>query len=884
MIHISQTAKRNPRAFFWASGALSLIMILLVALPSIWPQPYALLNPLRIDTDPENMLSQDEPVRVFHNRQKKEFSLYDMVVVGVVNESHPQGVFNKKSLSNIYALTEFAKTIQWRDDEGETQGVISVDLMAPSTVDNIEPGGLGVVKFEWLMKQPPADDAAALAVREKAQNLPLLNGTIVSEDGKAIALYIPITAKNVSYNVVEQLKGKIAEFATDGPSADQYHVTGLPVAQDTFGVEMFKQMAISAPMAMMLIFLLMWYFFKKVSLVISPMIVAMVSVIMTMGLLVITGNTVHIMSSMIPIFIMPIAVLDAIHILSDFYDRYPRYKDRKQTLDHVMKELSAPMLYTTLTTAVGFASLALTPIPPVQTFGIFVSIGVIMAWFFTITLVPAYIMLMPEEKFADFGLTLADDDRGALARSLKGLGRVTFSGAKLIILAVFILGGVAWIGVNRIVINDNPVKWFAPDHEIRVADRALNERFAGTYMAYLELNSGGETETVAEFARNLQARMADHALSPLQEMAPEVAALAAEAQSPKQLIDRLIAAMEQRMETVADVEWDVWDGALTWAGEYLARGETFKNPEVLNYMVRLQDFLQETGRVGKSSSLADVVRTVHRELFMGDQEAYRIPDSRAAVAETLITYQNSHRPQDLWHFVTPDYKKTNLWLQLKSGDNRDMSALVDQVDRFFRDNPPPEGVTHDWFGLTYINVIWQDKMVAGMANAFIGSFVIVLVMMIFLFRSLWWGVMAMVPLAFTISMIYGIIGLIGKDYDMPVAVLSSLSLGLAVDYAIHFLARSREMKKKFPDWKSTSVAVFGEPARAISRNVIVVGIGFMPLLAAPLVPYKTVGVFISAILLLAGIATLTILPALIRIFEGFLFKKPPLTEKTIERT
>ena len=60
-------------------------------------------------------------------------------------------------------------------------------------------------------------------------------------------------------------------------------------------------------------------------------------------------------------------------------------------------------------------------------------------------------------------------------------------------------------------------------------------------------------------------------------------------------------------------------------------------------------------------------------------------------AETLMTYQNSHRPQDLWHFVTPDYKKSNMWLQLKSGDNRDMSILIDKVDQFFQDNPAPEG-------------------------------------------------------------------------------------------------------------------------------------------------------------------------------------------------
>ncbi len=871
MIHISETATRRPRLFFWLSGLLSLLMIGLVALPSVWPSTYSLLFPLQIDTDPENMLSVDEPVRVFHNSQKKEFSLYDMVVVGVVNSSHPEGVFNKKSLGDIHALTEFAKKIQWQDKDGKTQGVISADLMAPSTVDNIEPGGPGEVKFEWLMKEAPLDDAEALSIRKKAQNLPLLNGTIVSDDGKAVALYIPITAKNVSYNVVEALKSKIAEFSGD----DQYHITGLPVAQDTFGVEMFIQMAISAPMAMLLIFLLMWYFFKKASLVVSPMIVAMVSVITTMGLLVVTGNTVHIMSSMIPIFIMPIAVLDAIHILSDFYDRYPLYKDRKKTLQHVMKELSAPMLFTTLTTAVGFASLALTPIPPVQTFGLFVSIGVILAWLFTITLVPAYIMLMSEETFADFGLDHTDmDNNSPLAKALNGLGRITFRGAKVIILGVFALAAVAWVGIDRIVVNDNPVKWFSENHEIRVADRALNERFAGTYMAYLVLKGpDAEKANLPLFAQGLKVGMQTHAMRPLNKIASEVDGLLVEARDREQLIALLIAKIEQHMENVSDEDWEAWDDALTWVGEYLSKEEIFKDPQVLTYMSDLQKYLQTTGLVGKSNSLSDVVKTVHRELFMGDEEAYRIPASRSAVAETLITYQNSHRPQDLWHFVTPDYKKTNMWLQLKSGDNRDMSLLIDKVDQFFRDNPAPEGISHDWFGLTYINVIWQDKMVAGMAEAFIGSFIIVFIMMVFLFRSLWWGTLAMIPLTFTIGMIYGIIGLIGKDYDMPVAVLSSLSLGLAVDYAIHFLVRSRELRKNYPDWKTTYVAVFGEPARAITRNVIVVGIGFLPLLAAPLVPYKTVGVFISAILILAGLATLTILPALIRLFEGLLFKK-----------
>jgi predicted RND superfamily exporter protein len=208
---------------------------------------------------------------------------------------------------------------------------------------------------------------------------------------------------------------------------------------------------------------------------------------------------------------------------------------------------------------------------------------------------------------------------------------------------------------------------------------------------------------------------------------------------------------------------------------------------------------------------------------------------------------------------------------LKSGDNQDMQRVKHRVDEYLAEKKPPVPLAANWFGLTYINVVWQDKMVSGMLSAFLGSFLVVLLMMIFLYRSALWGFLSMIPLVATIGLIYGVIGLIGKDYDMPVAVLSSLSLGLAVDYAIHFLSRSREIRAKTGSWAEATGQVFGEPARAISRNVIVVGIAFLPLLAAPLVPYQTVGIFIAAILFTAGVASLFVLPAAITLLEGWLF-------------
>jgi hypothetical protein len=129
----------------------------------------------------------------------------------------------------------------------------------------------------------------------------------------------------------------------------------------------------------------------------------------------------------------------------------------------------------------------------------------------------------------------------------------------------------------------------------------------------------------------------------------------------------------------------------------------------------------------------------------------------------------------------------------------------------------------------------------------------------------------MLPLSVTIVALYGALGLMGLPYDAPTAVLSALSLGLAVDFAIHFLARSRDFNRTHPTWEGTSREVFGEPARALFRNVVVIAAGFMPLVIPPIIPYKVTGLLMASIMVLAGVTTLVILPAVMRLVEKPLF-------------
>ncbi len=856
-----------------------LVLLMALALTTV-----ALLriNTITVDTDPENMLGEDEYVRVFHNQVKARFELSDMVILGVVNDADPDGVFNPETLAKVYSITEGAKSIE---------GVVTRDIMAPSTIDDILQNGPGSVRFKYLMEKPPADRAGAHQLRERITSNPMLYGTLVSEDAKALAIYVPIEKKEFAHRVSLELKELID---AQGEGSERYHITGLPVAEDTFGVEMFLQMGISAPLAGLFVFLLMLFFFRKLVLVISPMVVAMLTVGFTMGTLVSMGYTVHIMSSMIPIFLMPIAVVDSVHILSVFFDRYQKHRNREAAIHEVMGELFVPMLYTSITTMAGFASLALTPIPPVKVFGLFVALGVGVAWVLTVTVVPAYIMVfIPEKSLENFGAAGHNENElaaeGFFARFIARMGDMTQTRARGFLLLTVAVMGVSAYGITLISINDNPVKWFVSDHPIREADRVLNAHFGGTYGAYLVLEPGdgaarleGANEKLGSYlataAADAEREDVAGALTVLEEKLRTLNAEASKAEKPDPaaLADGLLEEIDLMFSRAGDAEGaylDALDGIAEEVEAQRLSLQTFKSPEVLRYVEQLQKDMAEDPLVGKSNSLADLVKKVYQELMGGDPQYFKIPETPAAVAQAVISFQSSHNPEDVFHLVTSDFSTLNIWVQLKSGDNRDMESVVEWVDDYFTANPPPVGLAHEWAGLTYLNVVWQDKMVSGMLNSLLGSFVIVLLLMAFLFRSIVWGVISMIPLSVTIAFIYGLIGLVGKDYDMPVAVLSSLTLGMSVDFAIHYIERARELTSEKGSWREAALLMSHAPARAITRNAIVIAIGFTPLLFSNLVPYKTVGFFLATIMAVSGGATLIILPSLMKVFQGYLFRE-----------
>ncbi len=722
---IVDLASTRPKALLWGVAALTLISV-------------AFMGRIEIDTDPENMLPSDNPARVMEAAVNEDFGIRDMIVVGIVADD------------TILTVERLAAIAKLEEDVAALDGVIADELVGLSTA----------VPGRATISSSGDVDALATAVDSN----PLLAGNVISADRSAAALFVPLESKGDATGVASEVKSLIAADPALA-SLDTYQA-GLPLAEEEFGRQMFLQMGLLPPLASLLIFGLMLLFFRSFSLVASAMIVAMVTVIWTMGMLIGSGNTVHLMASMVPILLMPIAILDSVHVLSEFFDRYPAIGDRRKTLRVVYDELFAPLTYTSLTTGLAFLSLALTPIPPVRVFGIFVAIGVALAWLLTLAFIPAYIMTLSEERLQATLARPRSTRSSLVGTTLRSLGRFTVRRPVAVVGVFAAIALLAAPGLTQIAVNDNPVRWFKAGTEVRQASEVLNDKLPGTFNASLVLD----------------------AATPDLLLAPDTVA------------------------AVAD----------------------------------LQAFWATIDVVGATSSYADVVTG----------------NSRPEIEASLGNASAAHGPL-VASLITADASFANLRLQMNDGDSQAMRDVVDRTDQFLAARPLPAGIDAGWAGETYLNLVWQDEMVQGMLLAFLSTLAVVVVLMVALFRSVRWALFGVIPVLWTVLVLYGAIGLIGRDYDAPIAILSTLVLGIGVDFAIHFVQRYRELAERHGPGPEAIAAFFREPARALTRNAIIIAIGFAPLFLSSLVPYLVVGALLSSLMILSWLATMLVLPALV---------------------
>ena len=747
---------------------LILTVIALAAFPKV-----------RTDTNPKNMLPADSEVRVSNDAVEKTFGLYeDMIVVGITNED---GVLNGPTLGKIKRINEAMLKIQ---------GVAARDVAGFTTIDNVTVDK-GTLQVGPLMPEVPKDSRELEGLRKQLFENQMFVGRIISQDGKTAAIYVPLEKGANGKSIAD----KIREIVKHEGGPENYHVAGDPVARDTFGAEMFKLMAIFAPMAGLLMFAARYIMFGDLFLSAALMMDAMIATIWSMGLLIALGYPIHIMSSMAPVFLMAIAT-DSIHIFNEFYFRYREEKDRKTAIIKTMEAVGRPVRYTALATAAGFSVLLFMDIVPVKIFGGLVAFGTVLLRILSFSFIPAMFTFVRKESIEKASRG-EDAESSRISQFLAHLARLGAHKPRAVVLTGLALFAVAIYGTTRIKVNNNMVEWFTKSSEVRTADRVMNKALGGTSLGYLVVGSTGDED------------------------------------------------------------------------------EFIKSPQALRYIEGLQRSLEKLPDVGKTASVVDYIKRISRVLHNDDPAYDKVPQSKELAGQYLFLFGMSAKPSDLDNVVDPYFKKANIWVQLKTWDAGAMREVISVAKDYQRENPFPVEIKPA--GIAYFNLVWNDAVLGDMIEGFLLALVVIFAILSVNFRSVTWAMVGYVPLLFTVILIYGAVGFAGKDFDMPISVLSCLSLGMAVDFAIHFINRFRQRLAESragaapESIEEALVWTAARPGKGVLRNAILFAAAFSVMLFAPLTPYITVGAFIVCMMLLSAVLCIIYIPALIVLFRKRLF-------------
>ena len=311
---------------------------------------------------------------------------------------------------------------------------------------------------------------------------------------------------------------------------------------------------------------------------------------------------------------------------------------------------------------------------------------------------------------------------------------------------------------------------------------------------------------------------------------------------------------------------------------------TFKEPEVLQAMDDLQNRLSQDPMVGATFSLTSFLKQMNLVMHENDPTFETIPESRELVAQYLLLYEFSGDPETLEKVVDYDYTKANITFQLKSDSSAVMEtiiALAEQASPTFA----AYGINISFAGSGYKAFIFSSLLLKGQIISLALSFIIVFLLLTLLFKNVWVGLAGTVPIAITAVVNFGVMGLLNIPLSSATALISSIAVGIGVDYSIHLLEHYTNRRLYGLSIQEATRDTISHTGRAIILNAIAVMGGFAVLLFSVFPPNRQVGALIVLNMAMSALLTLTVLIVIINHLDKknrFLPKK--IRNKQIEHT
>jgi hypothetical protein len=291
-----------------------------------------------------------------------------------------------------------------------------------------------------------------------------------------------------------------------------------------------------------------------------------------------------------------------------------------------------------------------------------------------------------------------------------------------------------------------------------------------------------------------------------------------------------------------------------------------RDPHVLNDVSLLQSFLEREDKVSLSYSFADVVKQMHRTFMDDELTHYTIPDSASKIKNLITGFSSDYSSvvDDM------DYKSGLVTVLAKIMSTDEIFHFANKTDAYIDEN-----LTSDMsITVTGMIIVIRDMVIMIIrSSAFSITFSLIVIGLIasVFFKRILWGTLAVIPLTSAVILNFGLMGHFGVTLNHITAILSSIIIGVGVDFAIHYISQFRRLSRKVnPDQLSREVIDdVGYPIILDACS----NMGFGALMFSVFLPIQYIGGLMVFAMVSTSLGTLTMLSALAELLKNKLIEK-----------
>ena len=866
--------------------------LIVISLLMVW----GIFTRTELDMTTDSFLDQEDPSMLALNEYRRQFGSDDSVFL--VYRAKDGDVFSRESLLAIQQLTDDLRYWQQLRPEDYPDAINGIDLdfnelnhvRRVQSIANLrfqENQGDTLLSNRLVPEQLPESDDELAAIKTRALNQQDYLLAFYSADARYGAVMIqtdfgaqPVEgyepAVNATDIVLDDSFIDFDAFAADDSfdldfdeSAQIQEVSFEPV--DMLGYtnfhlmtkalyekydEQFEFFPVGNPpmmefmmdtlsqmqvlgLVMILIFtLLLYILFRSFSAVLWPMVTIAASMAWTWGFTVWLGVTISQMISLTVLLVFAVGIADCVHVMSAYFSFRRQGDDHYDALSKSYGKTGLAIMVTTITTMAGVLALTTSELVPIQVFGMMSAFGVVMAFFFTLVLLPILLDLWHPGAPAADDASLAD----RLGDRWNRLSNSTKTGTALIyVVAVYLMLG-PWVGtyitvislLTYVVVNWQLAILSAVPNFVARRPWLVLSVFAGLFA----LCSYGMTLIRID--------------SNMTELTKEGSAI----RVAYETVDENMAGA---MSMVIMVDTHTSDGLY--------------NPRLMQAMDQLQNRIETrySDQVTRTNSLANIVKDTYQIMSDDDPAYYRVPDDAQMISQLLYLF-NSANPEDRRALVSDDYSRSHISLNIYNAGSyqyqRFFEEISQEIDEVFGplESEFPELEVY-LTGSMALLMRMADEVANSQFSSFTFAIAVISVIMIITLGSFQGGIMAMIPNMIPALLGFGLMGLLGIALDTDTLLIAPLIIGIAVDDTIHFMTHYRVELIRTGSISESLVSTIRDVGQAVMFTTMVLGLGFALLSFSDYLGMAKMGFFGSAAIFVALLCDLFLIPAMIIIFK-----------------